>query len=48
MAILDKVDVKALKDQYHVLAAFKNGPRLWPLDWIEVEMGIGAAANDRT
>jgi hypothetical protein len=38
-AILDKVDVKALKDQYHVLAAFKNGPRLWTLDWIEVDMG---------
>lgn len=38
-ALLDKVDVKALKDQYHVLAAFKNGPRLWTLDWIEVEMG---------
>ena len=38
-AILDKVDVKALKSRYHVLAAFKNGPRLWTLDWIEVEMG---------
>ena len=38
-ALLDKVDVKSLKDRYHVLAAFKNGPRLWTLDWIEVEMG---------
>ena len=38
-ALLDKVDVKELKDQYHTLAAFKNGPRLWTLDWIEVEMG---------
>jgi hypothetical protein len=38
-AILDKVDINALKDQYHVLAVFKNGPRLWTLDWIEVEMG---------
>ena len=38
-ALLDKVDVKELKDRYHVLAAFKNGPRLWTLDWIEVEMG---------
>jgi len=37
--LLDKVDVKSLKQQYHVLAAFKNGPRLWTLDWIEVEMG---------
>ena len=38
-ALLDKVDVNELKDQYHVLASFKNGPRLWTLDWIEVEMG---------
>ena len=38
-ALLDKVDVNELKDRYHVLAAFKNGPRLWTLDWIEVEMG---------
>ena len=38
-ALLDGVDVKSLKDRYHVLAAFKNGPRLWTLDWIEVEMG---------
>ena len=38
-ALLDKVDVKELKNQYHTLAAFKNGPRLWTLDWIEVEMG---------
>jgi hypothetical protein len=38
-AILDRVDVDALKDQYHMLAAFKNGPRLWALDWIDVEMG---------
>jgi len=37
--LLDQVDVKALKAQYHVLAAFKNGPRLWTLDWIEVQMG---------
>ena len=28
-----------VKDQYHVLASFKNGPRLWTLDWIEVDMG---------
>lgn len=38
-ALLDKVDVNELKDRYHVLAAFKNGPRLWTLDWIDVEMG---------
>jgi hypothetical protein len=38
-ALLDKVDVKAVKEQYGVLASYKNGPRLWALDWIEVEMG---------
>ena len=24
---------------FGMLAVFKNGPRLWTLDWIEVEMG---------
>jgi len=38
-ALLDKLDVKSLKEQFGVLAVFKNGPRLWTLDWIEVEMG---------
>ena len=38
-ALLDKVDVHAVKEQYGVLASYKNGPRLWALDWIEVEMG---------
>ena len=38
-ALLDKVDVKSVKEQYKVLASFKNGPRMWALDWIEVEMG---------
>ena len=38
-ALLDKVDVKEMAKQYHMLAVFKNGPRIWTLDWIEVEMG---------
>ena len=38
-ALLDKIDVKAMAKQYHMLAVFKNGPRIWTLDWIEVEMG---------
>lgn len=37
--LLEKVDVDALKEQYNVLAAFKNGPRLWTLDWTEVLVG---------
>ena len=38
-ALLDKIDVKAMAKKYHMLAVFKNGPRIWTLDWIEVEMG---------
>jgi len=37
--ILDKVDVNALKKEYDVLSVFKNGPRLWTLDWVEVMVG---------
>lgn len=37
--LLDKIDVKAMAKQYHMLAVYKNGPRLWTLDWIDVEMG---------
>jgi hypothetical protein len=35
-AILDKVDINALKKEYDVLRVYKNGPRLWTLDWVEV------------
>jgi len=38
-AMLDQVDVDALTRQYDVLGAFKNGPRLWCLDWAEVMVG---------
>ena len=37
--VLDKVDVEALKEEYHAISAFKNGPRLWTLDWVEVMAG---------
>jgi hypothetical protein len=37
--VLDKVDVDELKEQYDVLGAVKNGPRLWCLDWAEVMVG---------
>ena len=39
-AILDKVDVDDLKEQYEEISAFKNGPRLWCLDWVEVMIGV--------
>jgi hypothetical protein len=37
--ILDKVDVDALEEEYDLIRAFKNGPRLWCLDWVEVMVG---------
>ena len=37
-ALLNQIDVKEMAKKFGMLAAFKNGPRLWTLDWIEVEM----------
>lgn len=37
--VLDQVDVDALKEEYDIYGAFKNGPRLWCLDWVEVMVG---------
>lgn len=37
---LAKIDLDALKNQYEVLGTFKNGPRLWTLDWIDVPVGV--------
>ena len=37
--VLDKVDIDDLKEHYDVLGAFKNGPRLWCLDWVEANVG---------
>jgi len=28
-----------LKKQFGVLSVYKNGPRLWTLDWVEVKAG---------
>lgn len=38
--VLEKVDVDAIKEEYEVISAFKNGPRLWCLDWVEVMIGV--------
>ena len=35
----DKIDVEKLKEEYNVLAAFKNGPRHWAMDWIQLGVG---------
>lgn len=34
-----KVDKEALKKQYNLLGVFKNGPRYWMYDWIELPIG---------
>jgi hypothetical protein len=38
-ALWAKVDAEALKKQYDVLGVFKNGPRYWAMDWIELPVG---------
>jgi hypothetical protein len=38
-AMLDKVDLDQIKKQFDVLGAWKNGPRQWALDWVEVMAG---------
>jgi hypothetical protein len=35
----DKVDAESLKKQFDVLGVFKNGPRYWMYDWIELPVG---------
>ena len=39
----DKIDVQVITNQYDAVATFKNGPRLWCLDWIE---GMTGAKRD--
>ena len=38
-AVWDKVDPETVKKQYDMLGAFKNGPRFWMYDWIELPVG---------
>ena len=38
-AVWAKLDTEALKKQYGVLGVFKNGPRGWANDWIELPVG---------
>jgi hypothetical protein len=37
-ALLDTSNVKTVPEKFRMLAVFKNGPRLWALDWVEVKM----------
>jgi hypothetical protein len=38
-AIWAKVDAESLKAKYDVLGVFKNGPRHWAMDWIQLPVG---------
>ena len=38
-ALWAKVNPEMLKKQYDVLDVFKNGPRHWTMDWIELPVG---------
>ena len=40
------VDVDKLKDEYDVLAVFKNGPRFWLYEWIELPVGVEHSFGD--
>ncbi|HEU5111933.1 MAG TPA: hypothetical protein VFU96_01370 [Acidimicrobiia bacterium] len=37
--VLDGVDIDAVVEEYDAMGAFKNGPRLWCLDWAEIMSG---------
>jgi hypothetical protein len=38
-ALVDAINTDALKEEYGVLGVHKNAPRLWVLDWLEVNIG---------
>ena len=44
-ALVDQLDIEALKEEYDVLGVYKNAPRLWTLDWIEVNVGKERSFN---
>ena len=37
--ILDKIDMKKVKEDNDALSTVKNGPRLWTLDWVSGKFG---------
>lgn len=39
-ALLDKVTPQLVKKEADALGGFINGPRIWTLDWIEVDVGV--------
>ncbi len=39
-AVWDKVDPETVKKEYSALGVFKNGPRYWMYDWLELPVGV--------
>jgi len=41
-----KITVPTLESQYDVIAAYKNGPRGWTMDWIDLPVGPVVSFDD--
>lgn len=39
-ALVERLDMNELKEQYGVLGASLNGPKLWLPDWFDVDVGV--------
>ncbi|BCW71524.1 hypothetical protein [Arthrobacter sp. NicSoilB8] len=37
--LLDQLDMRVLAEEYGIPSVFKNGPRLWCLDWMDIVVG---------
>ena len=38
--LVDRLDVERLKDEYAVLGAWLNGPKLWLPEWCDIDRGL--------
>jgi len=46
-AFVESLDLEKIKDQYGVLGASLNGPKLWIPDWFETEVGVAREFGGR-
>lgn len=44
-ALVEGLDFDKIKNEYGVLGASLNGPKLWMLDWTEIEVGVARDFN---
>ena len=45
-ALVEKLDMDKIKDQYGVMGASLNGPKLWTPDWFDIEVGATRQFGD--